>query len=67
MKLFGQSIYQTEGGPFLPIKGEFASTRKENKTIFIVPRDYENENDVIIELQTDGSTSDMALVKSQVN
>jgi len=31
MKLFGTSIYQTEGGPFLPIKGEFVSTRKENK------------------------------------
>ena len=31
MKIFGQSIYQTEGGPFLPIKGEFVSTRKENK------------------------------------
>ena len=108
IKIFGESIYQTEGGPFLPIKGEFVSTRKENKiflhilngqsyvilpsldtkivsakilqtsqsvkiekiknkTIFYVPRDYENENDVIIELQTDGSTSDMALVKSQVN
>jgi alpha-L-fucosidase len=31
MKIYGQSIYQTEGGPFLPIKGEFVSTRKENK------------------------------------
>ena len=108
MKLFGQSIYQTEGSPFLPIKGEFACTRKENKiylhllngqsyiilpslnrkiisakifqtsqivkiekvknkTIFYVPRDYENENDVIIELQTVGLTADMALVKAEVN
>ncbi len=30
MKAFGESIYQTQGGPYLPIKGEFASTRKEN-------------------------------------
>ena len=108
MKIFGQSIYQTEGGPFLPIKGEFVSTRKENKiylhllngqnyiilpsldkkiisakifqtnkavkiekiknkSIFYVPHDCANENDVIIELEMKGSTADMKLVKAEVN
>lgn len=31
MKINGKSIYQTQGGPYLPIKGEFVSTRKDNK------------------------------------
>ena len=108
MKNFGQSIYQTEGGPFLPLKGEFVSTRKENKiylhllngqnyimlptpdakilsakifqtsqiikteeinkkTIFYVPKDYINENDVIIELQIKGPAAELALLNSEVN
>ena len=31
VKTYGGSIYGTQGGPFLPVKGEFASTRKGNK------------------------------------
>jgi alpha-L-fucosidase len=31
MKTYGESIYGTEGGPYLPIKGDFVSTRKNNK------------------------------------
>ena len=30
-KIYGGSVYGTEGGPYLPIKGEFVSTRKNNK------------------------------------
>jgi alpha-L-fucosidase len=30
-KIFGESIYKTEGGPFLPVNGDFVSTRKDNK------------------------------------
>ncbi len=108
VKIYGGSIYGTQGGPFLPVKGDFASTRKGNKiylhllngqkdlilpainkeivsakifptsqvvkieknkdqTIFHVPADYLNENDVIIELTIKGSTADMALVAPIVN
>jgi alpha-L-fucosidase len=108
VKRYGESIYGTEGGPFLPIKGEFASTRRgnkiylhilngqksiilplidktivsakifktskivkiqkvDNKNIFYIPNDYQNENDVIIELVIKGSTADMALVNPLVN
>jgi alpha-L-fucosidase len=108
VKIYGGSIYGTQGGPYLPVKGDFASTRKGNKiylhllngqkelilpainkeivsakifltsqvvkieknkdqTIFRVPADYTNENDVIIELTIKGSTADMALVKPIVN
>lgn len=31
MEIYGESIYGTEGGPYLPIKGDFVSTRKNNK------------------------------------
>lgn len=31
VKIYGESVYGTEGGPYLPIKGEFVSTRKSNK------------------------------------
>lgn len=31
VKAYGESIYQTEGGPYLPVGGKFASTRKGNK------------------------------------
>lgn len=34
MKTYGETIYQTEGGPFLPLKGDFVSTRKNN-TIYL--------------------------------
>ncbi len=108
VKIYGGSIYGTQGDPFLPVKGDFASTRKGNKiylhllngqkdlilpainkeivsakifptsqvvkieknkdqTIFHVPADYLNENDVIIELTIKGSTADMALVAPIVN
>ncbi len=30
-KIYGESVYGTEGGPYLPIKGDFVSTRKNNK------------------------------------
>ena len=30
-KIYGESVYGTEGGPYLPIKGDFVSTRKSNK------------------------------------
>lgn len=31
MKIYGESVYGTEGGPYLPIPGDFPSTRKNNK------------------------------------
>lgn len=31
IKIYGESVYGTEGGPYLPIKAEFVSTRKNNK------------------------------------
>jgi alpha-L-fucosidase len=30
-KIYGESVYGTEGGPYLPAKGDFVSTRKGNK------------------------------------
>jgi alpha-L-fucosidase len=30
-KIYGESVYGTEGGPYLPLKGDFVSTRKGNK------------------------------------
>jgi alpha-L-fucosidase len=30
-KVYGESVYGTEGGPYLPSKGDFVSTRKNNK------------------------------------
>jgi alpha-L-fucosidase len=31
MKIYGESVYGTEGGPYLPEKGDFVSTRKGDK------------------------------------
>jgi alpha-L-fucosidase len=108
VKIYGECVYGTEGGPYLPIKGDFVSTRKDNKiylhllsgqnyiilpsfdkqivsakifqssravkiekirngNIFYVPHDYENENDVIIELTIKGSAADMALISPLIN
>jgi alpha-L-fucosidase len=104
MDIHGESIYGTEGGPYLPKQDEFASTRKDNKiylhilngarqlilpslekrilsarilgtssdvnfyklpmqdnTIFYVPRRYENENAIIIELTIEGEVFSLPL------